>query len=58
MTDPMTEEDADQLRAWVEQMSGAQVRLLWRWITLYFFTKALAHGGRLWGGDPCNSPRA
>lgn len=44
----MSERDADQLRAWVERMSGEQVRLLWRWITLYFFTKALRHGGRLW----------
>lgn len=28
----MTQRDADQLEAWVKDMSTEQLRLLWRWV--------------------------
>jgi hypothetical protein len=31
----MTTEDADQLEAWVTGLTNEQLRLLWRWVTLY-----------------------
>lgn len=36
----MTEQDADQLYAWVQEMNTEQLRLLWRWIILVWAHKA------------------
>lgn len=35
----MTQEDADQLYAWVQEMNVKQLKLLWKWIILEWASK-------------------